>query len=140
MSHFRRAHHDENLVVNNLWKKGYLALRIPVSGAGNFKTDVLAFLPNQIKLILVRRKECSIKKSCKECLKINEKCKANTVIFKASEIMDAWHLASRIATLLYPNSVLIELKAHFSKQRKWVEKQLLDWDGKDVEVQADVCQ
>jgi len=116
----KHAHYDENIVVDEFWKKGYPALRLPVSGAGRFKGDVLAFLPHCIKLILIRRTETEDK-----------------ITFEASEIQDVQNLAGRIAPLVYPNAVSIELKSHFPKQRRWIEKMLLDWDGKDIVVKVE---
>lgn len=113
----KRARYDENLVVNEFWNKGYVALRIPISGAGRFCGDVLAFTPHTINLILVRRTENN-----------------NKIIFKKEEIQTVKNLAGRIASLVYPNSVQIELKAHFPKYKKWIEKLLLDWDGNDIEI------
>ena len=126
--HFRRAHSDENAVVDNYWRKGYPALRLPVSGAGRFKSDVLVFLPHCIKLILLRRAEPHHIKQ-KNVIKVTD---PNTVTFKADEIQDVRTLAGRLSSLVYPNSVQIELVSHFPKRRRWVEKMLLDWDGKDV--------
>jgi Holliday junction resolvase len=113
----RRAHYDENIVVNKYWKLGYPALRVPISGAGLFKGDVLAFTKNAIHFILVRRSESGDK-----------------IVFKADEIKEVKHLAGKLAALMYPNTVLVELYAHFPKQRKWINKLLLDWDGNDVVV------
>lgn len=114
-----RAHYDENLVVDEFWKKGEIALRIPVSGAGRFCGDVLAFSHRTIKLILVRRTESGDK-----------------VRFTKEEIQDVKSLAERIASLVYPTPVQVELRAHFPKKKKWVCKLLLSWDGKDVKVSA----
>jgi len=133
----RRAHSDENACVQKFVKARYPALRIPGSGASKyFPGDVLAFTPHCIKLILVRRRECRIKEDCKNCprIKAGKECDADSIVFWKDEIMDVRKLASRIASLVYPNSVMVELRAHFPKQRKWVEKILLDWDGGDVTV------
>jgi Holliday junction resolvase len=115
----KRAHYDENIVVNKYWKLGYPALRVPISGAGLFKGDVLVFTKNTIHLILVRRSESSDK-----------------VVFKADEIKETKDLAGKLAALMYPNTVLVELYAHFPRQRKWVEKLLVDWDGKDIAIEV----
>jgi hypothetical protein len=44
MSHFRRAHDDENDVVDRYFQEGNIALRVPISAAGRFKGDVLVIL------------------------------------------------------------------------------------------------
>jgi hypothetical protein len=120
-SSLRRAKNDENIVALGFNMKGYPALRIPGSGTSkHFPGDVLAFLPHCIKLILIRRTETEDK-----------------ITFEASEIQDVQNLAGRIAPLVYPNAVSIELKSHFPKQRRWIEKMLLDWDGKDIVVKVE---
>jgi len=118
----KRAHYDENKVVDDFWKKGYPALRLPISGAGRFKSDVLAFTPHCIKLVLIRRSESEEK-----------------IVFEEREIKDVMSLAGKISELTFPVGVEVVYHVHFPKQRKWKSGTLSygRWKGGNVEVREE---
>ena len=117
--HLKLAHHNENIIVDQFWRKGYPAIRIPISGAGRFKGDVLAFGNHVIYLRLVRRTD-------------DEK-----VVLRKKEVKEVMDLANKISQLIYPISVEVGYDVHFAKKRKWVSGTLsYQWDGKDVVVKC----
>ena len=116
---FRRAHYDENVLVDRYFRKGGVALRIPISGAGRFKGDVLGFRKHNIDLIAHRRDDAG----------------KGHVVFKESEINDLMLQSRTIAYLLSsPICVNVLLVAHFPKKRKWVVIHLLHFEGGDVKI------
>ena len=126
----KRAHQDENAVVRRFWKRGFPALRLPVSGGHTlFKGDVFAFENGAVHLILVRR---------------SENPKAEKIVFKEYEIKDVFAVASRIQSLIFPTRVIVSLIVHYlrieikgdRKIRHWTWKDipLTDWKGGDVVV------
>ena len=124
MSHLRRAHYDENRRVNEHWKQNMPSLRIPASGGGRFKGDILAFGLHKIILELVRRNETG----------------EESITFTKEEIEDVMKLATNITEKVHPLQVVVLCVAHFVFPRgrgmygSWITKQLIDWDGKNVVV------
>jgi len=156
-SWLKHAHLDENKVVDNLWNDGMPALRIPISGAGRFKGDILAFGHHVIHLRLVRRAEptkcqkCGGKgkiqirtwlgkgvyedgyEECTVCKGIG-KLEPVEIVFEKSEIQDVLDLAGKISKLIDPISVLVGYHAHFPSKRIWKTGTIMNWDGKDLVV------
>ena len=112
---FKKAHYDENLVVKSYWDSGFPALRVPISGAGNWKGDVLAICEDSIHLVLVRR------------------TRKEKAVFKKSEIKDVFELAEKIKKLINVN-VIICYVVHFIKKRKWVSNVIEKDINEDLEV------
>lgn len=134
------------------------ALRVPISGGGRFKSDVLSFSHHTVRLELVRRTEPRKCPKCKgrgvldlghgqwvpcdyvERKKTNPvycdkgKVGGDKIVFHKKEIEDMKKLALKLAELLHPNQVLMFLVAHFPKYRRWIEKELIEWNGKDVVI------
>ena len=98
--HFRRAHRDENLVVDKHWKDNHPALRVPISGGGKsirpmWKGDVFAVVGKGLfEIDLVRRTS-----------------KETTITFYEKEIKDVIDFASCLKKL--GNEVDIVCIAHF---------------------------
>lgn len=141
--HLRRAHADENQRVSEYWEKGCPALRIPISGAGRFKADILAFIDKGVRLELVRRAEPLKCWKCKGIGKIHliscNICKGkgrinqNDITFVKSEIYDAERLSRQISHNIQ-RDVQIFLVAHFPSFKTWRTQHLMNWDGKDVVI------
>jgi Holliday junction resolvase len=98
--HFRRAHKDENLVVNEHWKRNHPALRVPISGGGKslrpmWRGDVFAVVGKGVfEVNLVRRTS-----------------KENSITFNEKEISDVINFVTSLETL--GNDITIVCIAHF---------------------------
>lgn len=101
--HFRRAHSDENHIVDELYEKGGVGLRIPISGAGRFKGDVIGFINGGIELVLVRRTE-----------------RNGPVRFSKMEIYDLLVQIGKLRRLIPHILILPVLYAHRPREKKWV--------------------
>ncbi len=120
--HFRRAHMDENLVVNEHWKRNHPALRVPISGGGKslrpmWRGDVFAVVGKGLfEIDLVRR-------TSKESL----------ITFHEKEISDVTRFVTSFEKL--GNQVTIIFTAHFP-YKGWFRKSLDDlrYVGGDIQV------
>ena len=105
MAHFGRAKSDERKVSDDYWRSGGISLRVPISGAGRFKSDVFAITNGEIHFCLVRRTESD-----------NVEIK-----FNSREIRETIEQAKKVEELL-SIPVVVKLVAHFPKKRKWKER------------------
>jgi Holliday junction resolvase len=111
LAHFRKAKADERKVSGDYWKAGFIALRIPISGAGRFKGDVFAITDRGIEFCLIRRSE-------REGVISFDKREQSEVILQAKKIEE-----------LLGISVIVKLVAHFVKARRWKQRIIYQTDN-----------
>ncbi len=120
--HFRRAHKDENLVVNEHWKRNHPALRVPISGGGKsvrpmWRGDVFAVVGKGVfEIDLVRRTS-----------------KENSITFHEKEIIDVTNFVKSFEKL--GNIATVVCTAHFP-YKGWFRTSLeeLGYVGGEIQV------
>lgn len=112
-----------------------MALRLPISGAGRFKGDVLAFTSKGIEFDLIRRTRTKRRKNETEK---QYKERVDVIVFNEDEIMDAIKQRTKLIELLSITTSVIVVRifviAHFPRKRKWWKREVLEYKGGDILV------